>query len=104
MEDESFFSICQSVRSIWKPIKECINLLEANEATLSDCFIHLIKLANAIHRLPSTNAFNSFSVNIFNYRLEEFLHSLYILAYYLHPYYRDYINVMICKVPNNIIN
>ncbi|CAG8755942.1 ribonuclease H-like domain-containing protein [Rhizophagus irregularis DAOM 181602=DAOM 197198] len=88
MEDESFFSICRSVRSIWKPIKECINLLEANEATLSDCFIHLIKLANAIHRLPITNVFKSFSINIFNYRFEEFLHPLYILAYYLHPYYR----------------
>ncbi|CAB5198560.1 unnamed protein product [Rhizophagus irregularis] len=88
MEDESFFSICRSVRSIWKPIKECINLLEANEATLSDCFIHLIKLANAIHRLPITNVFKSFSINIFNYRFEEFLHLLYILAYYLHPYYR----------------
>ncbi|PKK63353.1 hypothetical protein RhiirC2_855058 [Rhizophagus irregularis] len=25
-----------------EPIKECINLLEANEATLSDCFVHLI--------------------------------------------------------------
>ncbi|PKC05159.1 hypothetical protein RhiirA5_502293 [Rhizophagus irregularis] len=37
-----FFHIDVSVRSIWKPIKECINLLEANEATLSDCFVHLI--------------------------------------------------------------
>ncbi|GBB89019.1 hypothetical protein RclHR1_15660001 [Rhizophagus clarus] len=88
MEDESFFSTCRSVRSIWKPIKECINLLEANEATLSDCFIHLIKLAYAIYRLPSTNIFKLFVINIFNCRFEEFLHPLYILAYYLHPYYR----------------
>ncbi|GES99151.1 ribonuclease H-like domain-containing protein [Rhizophagus clarus] len=88
MEDKSFFSTCRLVRSIWKPIKECINLLEANEATLSDCFIHLIKLAYAIYRLPSTNIFKPFAINIFNCRFEEFLHPLYILAYYLHPYYR----------------
>ncbi|GBB97102.1 hypothetical protein RclHR1_29120001 [Rhizophagus clarus] len=64
---------------------------KANEATLSDCFIHLIKLAYAIYRLPSTNIFKPFAINIFNHRFEEFLHPLYILAYYLHPYYRDYI-------------
>ncbi|CAG8754365.1 17720_t:CDS:2 [Rhizophagus irregularis] len=88
IEDESFFSTCRSVRSIWKPIKECINLLEANEATLSDCFIYLIKLAYAIYRLPNTNIFKPFAINIFNQRFEEFLHLLYILAYYLHPHYR----------------
>ncbi|GBC36080.2 ribonuclease H-like domain-containing protein [Rhizophagus irregularis DAOM 181602=DAOM 197198] len=88
IEDESFFSTCRSVRSIWKPIKECINLLEANEATLSDCFIYLIKLAYAIYQLPNTNIFKPFAINIFNQRFEEFLHPLYILAYYLHPHYR----------------
>ncbi|GES95126.1 ribonuclease H-like domain-containing protein [Rhizophagus clarus] len=61
---------------------------KANEATLSDCFIHLIKLAYAIYQLPSTNIFKPFAINIFNCRFEEFLHPLYILAYYLHPYYR----------------
>jgi hypothetical protein len=97
MEDESFFLTCRSIRSIWKPIKECINLLEANEATLSDCFIYLIKLAYAIHRLPSTNIFKSFTINLFNRRFEEFLHPLYILAYYLHPHYRGCINIMFMK-------
>ncbi|RIA96385.1 hypothetical protein C1645_815401, partial [Glomus cerebriforme] len=59
MEDESFFSTYQLVRSIWKPIKECINLLEANEATLANCFIHFIKLACAIYRLPSKGLKNN---------------------------------------------
>ena len=88
MEDESFFSTCRSIRSLWKPIKEYINLLETNEATLSDCFVYLIKLAYEIYRLPSTNVFKSFAIRIFNHRFDEFLHPLYILAYYLHPHYR----------------
>ena len=76
------------MRSVWQPIKEIIHILEANNATLADCFIYLIKLAVAINHLPETNSFKIPAIHIFNRCYKEFLHPLYILAYYIHPEYR----------------
>ncbi|CAG8744948.1 16843_t:CDS:2, partial [Gigaspora margarita] len=83
-----FFIICQLIRSIWQPIKEVIHMLEANNATLADCFVYLIKLAISITNLPKANTFKISAIYIFNQRYDEFLHPLYILAYYIHPQYR----------------
>ncbi|CAB4488906.1 unnamed protein product [Rhizophagus irregularis] len=38
MQDEEFFTTCHQIRSVWTPIKECINILEAKSASLADCF------------------------------------------------------------------
>ncbi len=67
MENKLFFSTYQSIYSIWKLIKEYINLLEINKANLSDYFVYLIKLAYEIYWLLSTNTFKSFTIKIFNY-------------------------------------
>ncbi|CAG8625670.1 34031_t:CDS:2, partial [Gigaspora margarita] len=48
ISNESFFTTCRFVRSVWEPIKEIIHMLEANTAMLADCFVYLIKLAAAI--------------------------------------------------------
>ncbi|CAG8453719.1 6330_t:CDS:2 [Cetraspora pellucida] len=88
ISNEDFFITCRLVRSIWQPIKEIIYALEANEATLADCFAYLIGLAVAIERLSEMNTFKTSAINIFNRRYEEFLHPLYLLAYYIHPQYR----------------
>lgn len=80
--------MCWLVRSVWQPIKEIIHMLEANDATLADCFLYLIKLAVAIYHLPQTNTLKIPAIHIFNRRYEEFLHPLYILAYYIHLQYR----------------
>jgi hypothetical protein len=48
MQNEEFFTTCRHIRSIWAPIKECINILEAKSASLADCFVYMIKLAVAI--------------------------------------------------------
>ncbi|CAG8822037.1 3983_t:CDS:2, partial [Gigaspora margarita] len=86
--NEDFFTMCRLVHSVWQPIKEAIYALETNEATLADCFAYLIKLAIAIIRLPEINTFKIPAIHIFNRRYEEFLHLLYILAYFIHPQYR----------------
>lgn len=87
--DEEFFTTCRQIRSVWAPIKECINILEARSASLADCFIQMIKLAVAIFRLPSSNLYKSAAIQIFNRRYLEFQHPAYLLCYCLHPYYRD---------------
>ncbi|CAG8854175.1 28083_t:CDS:2, partial [Gigaspora margarita] len=67
---------------------KAIYMLKTNNATLADCFIYLIKLAAAIKSLSETNTFKASIVYIFNKRYQEFLHPLYVLAYYIHPQYR----------------
>ncbi|POG72416.1 ribonuclease H-like domain-containing protein [Rhizophagus irregularis DAOM 181602=DAOM 197198] len=88
IQDEEFFTNCLHIRSIWAPIKECINILEAKSASLADCFVQMIKLAIAIFRLPSSNPFKASAIQIFNHRYLEFQHPAYLLCYFLHPYYR----------------
>ncbi|GBC23318.2 ribonuclease H-like domain-containing protein [Rhizophagus irregularis DAOM 181602=DAOM 197198] len=88
IQDEEFFTNCHHIRSIWAPIKECINILEAKSASLADCFVQMIKLAIAIFRLPSSNPFKASAIQIFNHRYLEFQHPAYLLCYFLHPYYR----------------
>ncbi|CAB5360709.1 unnamed protein product [Rhizophagus irregularis] len=88
IQDEEFFTNCRHIRSIWAPIKECINILEAKSASLADCFVQMIKLAIAIFRLPSSNPFKASAIQIFNHRYLEFQHPAYLLCYFLHPYYR----------------
>lgn len=88
LKDEEFFSLCRHVRSIWAPIKECINILESNTATLANCFIYMIKLAVAIYQLPNSNPFKISVIHIFNNRYLEFQHPAYLLCYFVHPQYR----------------
>ncbi|CAG8796138.1 24902_t:CDS:2 [Gigaspora margarita] len=66
---------------------------ESNNTTLADCFVYLIKLAIAINNLSDMNNFKISAICIFNRRYKEFLHPLYILAYYIHLEYKEkYLN------------
>ncbi|GBB99039.1 hypothetical protein RclHR1_00340030 [Rhizophagus clarus] len=87
LNDENFFITCRQVRSIWAPIKECINILEADSASLTDCFIYMIKLFIAIYRIPNSNPYKLDAIQVFNRRYIEFQHPIYLLCYYLHPNY-----------------
>ena len=89
IQDEEFFTTCRQICSIWSPIKECINILEARSATLANCFIQMIKLAVAIFKLSSSNSYKDVAIQVFNNCYLEFQHPAYLLCYCLHPYYRS---------------
>lgn len=89
LHSEDFFTTCRQIRSIWSPIKACINILESGTATLADCYIHMIKLAVAIYQIPEFNQFRPVAIQVFNRRYVEFQHPSYLLCHYLHPFYRD---------------
>ncbi|CAG8836927.1 19783_t:CDS:2, partial [Cetraspora pellucida] len=74
-------------RSIWKPIKICINALEGGSASLADCFIYMIKLAIAIYHIPDSIPFKPVMIQLFNRCYIEFQHPCYLLCYYFHPFY-----------------
>ena len=98
IQDEEFFTTCRQIRSIWAPIKECINILEAKTATLADCFVQMIKLAVAIFKLPSSNSYKTAAIQIFNSRYLEFQHPAYLLCYCLHPYYRGIVFIFLLLI------
>ncbi|CAB4494769.1 unnamed protein product [Rhizophagus irregularis] len=77
------------ITKVLKPIKTAITLLESANTNLSDCFIQLILLANAIKKLPSQGMmeFHQHCIKAFNKRWANFDLKLYILAYFLHPGY-----------------
>ena len=102
LENEEFFTTCRHIRSIWAPIKECINILKSNTATLADCFIYMIKLAIAIYQLSNLNPFKILTIHVFNVRYIEFQHPAYLLCYFIHPQYRGLYNFFIYL--NFIIN
>jgi len=97
LENEEFFTMCRYIRSVWAPIKECINILESNTTTLADCFIHMIKLAVAIYQLLNLNLFKILAIHIFNNHYLEFQHPAYLLCYFMHPQYRGLYNFIYNK-------
>jgi len=84
--------MCQIISRIMEPIRNCILKLEAQTATLADCYIYMLKLAATVNRLPSSNTLKSTLMGIYNHRYKEFDHESYLLSYYLHPLYRGKFN------------
>ncbi|RHZ51352.1 hypothetical protein Glove_480g14 [Diversispora epigaea] len=106
IKNDNFFIICNQIRSVWIPIKMCINVLESNTATLANCFIYMIKLTIAIYRLSNLNPFKTPAIRIFNQRYMEFQHPAYLLCYFLHPLYRakPVFDWILTEHPNIITN
>lgn len=85
----AFYDDLQFMATILRPIKESIIQLESRDSTLADCYIHLIKLAATIHRIPQEHiTFRNYCIASINKRLLEFNEDIYHLAYFLHPKFR----------------
>jgi hypothetical protein len=86
--EDTFYSNCKRIASIYKPIKETIHHLEAKTTNMADCLINLVKIAVAIKIIPNSNPFRVSAIQIFNRRYKQFDINLYLLTYFLHPKYR----------------
>ncbi|PKY33649.1 hypothetical protein RhiirB3_452720 [Rhizophagus irregularis] len=85
-----FFMDIEELQLILKPIKEAIKYLEMKNATLADCFLQLIKSSYSIKSLSETHTtFRQQCIKAFNKRWMQFNFRLYMLAYLLHPLYRE---------------
>jgi hypothetical protein len=79
------------LRTILLPIKKAIINLEHKSTTLADCFINLVIMATAIKELSQTSNqnFSKECQNVFDKRWKEFNFDYYLLAYFLHPKYKN---------------
>ncbi|RHZ52874.1 hypothetical protein Glove_456g9 [Diversispora epigaea] len=91
LRKQNFFRNVKDLRTILLPIKKAIINLEHKSTTLADCFINLIIMATAIKELSQTSNqnFSKECQNVFDKRWKEFNFDYYLLAYFLHPKYRD---------------
>ena len=74
---------------VLNPAKNAVKALESNQTTLADCFVELLKMAQAISAISFNNlTFKQKCIAIFNKRWKEFDVNIYMLAFFLHPKYR----------------
>ncbi|RHZ88105.1 hypothetical protein Glove_26g273 [Diversispora epigaea] len=91
LRKQNFFRNVKDLRIILLPIKKAIINLEHKSTTLADCFINLVIMATVIKELSQTSNqnFSKEYQNVFDKRWKEFNFDYYLLAYFLHPKYRD---------------
>ncbi|CAB4480722.1 unnamed protein product [Rhizophagus irregularis] len=73
------------------PLKKTVLSVEASNTNYADCFIALIRLANAIKQIPVERdlvGFRNYAIDSINRRWESFDNMPFILTYFLHPGYQ----------------
>lgn len=76
---------------VLEPLKKTILSVEASDTNYADCFIALIRLANAIKQIPIERGLISFqnhAICSINERWKSFYSMPFMLTYFLHPGYR----------------
>ncbi|GES87803.1 ribonuclease H-like domain-containing protein [Rhizophagus clarus] len=89
IQNRQFWHDVEQLKMILGPAKNVVKALELNTTTLADCFIELLKMAQAISAISFKNHdFKQKCIAIFNKRWKEFDINIYMLAFFLHPKYR----------------
>ncbi|GBC01587.1 hypothetical protein RclHR1_04250003 [Rhizophagus clarus] len=89
IQNRQFWHDVEQLKMILGPAKNAVKALELNTTTLADCFIELLKMAQAISAISFQNHdFKQKCIAIFNKRWKEFDINIYMLAFFLHPKYR----------------
>lgn len=88
INNATFWDEIQIGIKVTKPIKESIKCLESRQATLSDCFFHLMKIFSFVYKIDDNHLIKSKIIASLIRRLNELDIELMALCYFLHPYYR----------------
>jgi len=89
IQNRQFWFDVEQLKMVLNPAKNAVKALESNITTLADCFIELLKMAQAISAISFQNLnFKQKCIAIFNKRWNEFDINIYMLAFFLHPKYR----------------
>ena len=91
---------------VLNPIRETVLALEAQLASLADCFLGLAHLSAAIKKIPyyANISFYNHCVTKMNFYFDKFNDNKYILSFFLHLLYRgmyfNYAMMFISKFTN----
>ena len=89
MRSRAFFDDVRALSFTLCPIKQSIAALESQSCTLANCFLGLVRLGAAIKKLPENDhrTFRQQCISIFNRRYAKFDDPIYLLCFFLHPFY-----------------
>ncbi|CAB5164801.1 unnamed protein product [Rhizophagus irregularis] len=90
LKKRGFFDDMRVLSDILKPIKESILVLEGTKTNLADCYLQLLKMAANVKSMPIDDykTLKNSCIRIFNRRFAEYDEDIYLLAFFLHPYYK----------------
>ncbi|CAG8583074.1 15950_t:CDS:2 [Cetraspora pellucida] len=96
LKSRGFFDNVLDLSNVLKLINDTIRCLESKTANLAECYLGYIKLAVAIKNIFQDHhlMFYHTCISIFNERFRIFDYDEYLLAYYLHPKYRDDLEIL----------
>ncbi|CAB5360397.1 unnamed protein product [Rhizophagus irregularis] len=86
-----FFQDVEQLHTILAPAKKAIQAVEANSSNMASIFLQLIQMAVEIKKISNyfDPNFKKNCINIFNKRWAQFDTDTYLVAFFLHPRYRD---------------
>jgi len=69
LKQRGFFDNIRTLSEILKPIKEAILMLEGNNATLADCYLHLLRIATFFKSMQNDyQTLRNSCISVFNKR------------------------------------
>ena len=94
LRSRAFFDDVHALTFTLRPIKQSIITLESQTCSFADCFFGLAKLGASIKKLPDNDyhTFRHQCISIFNHRYTEFADPIYLLCFFLHPFYTGKFN------------
>ncbi|POG72040.1 ribonuclease H-like domain-containing protein [Rhizophagus irregularis DAOM 181602=DAOM 197198] len=89
--NRQFFQDVEQLHTILAPAKKAIQAVEANSSNMASIFLQLIQMAVEIKKISNyfDPNFKKNCINIFNKRWAQFDTDTYLVAFFLHPRYRD---------------
>src|SRR6266496_6792631 len=94
VNNRNFWSNVEALANVLEPAKNAVKSVECKNTTIVDVFLALIQMAAAIKALPTEESedlkeFRRKCIQFYNNRWNQFDFELYLLAYFLHPKYRE---------------
>ncbi|GBC48402.2 ribonuclease H-like domain-containing protein [Rhizophagus irregularis DAOM 181602=DAOM 197198] len=91
LQNRQFFQDVEQLHTILAPAKKAIQAVEANSSNMASIFLQLIQMAVEIKKISNyfDPNFKKNCINIFNKRWAQFDTDTYLVAFFLHPRYRD---------------
>lgn len=89
----NFFNKLKVLAFVLCPLCDAVLALERRTADLSDCYLGLARISFAIKRLPRSfnPSFRSYCIEKINDRFLEFDDDMYLLAFFLNPFFRGWL-------------
>ncbi|CAF1410262.1 unnamed protein product, partial [Didymodactylos carnosus] len=91
LKQKQLYREIDNLYCIMRVLAYAVGIIQANSATLADCYLILIYITRLMAKLTAQNdtkEFGRFVSKSGNIRLKEFQNDYYLVCFYLHPKYR----------------